>query len=371
MSYRVGVVTGTRAEYGLLKPLIKRISESDCMSAIIIATGNHFSEAFGNTYKEIEEDGYKINYRVPMDLEDSSNANIVNETGKELSNFSKVLKEANLDLMVVLGDRYEILSAVFAATIFRIPVAHIHGGEVTEGAFDNGIRHAITKLSQLHFAATEEYANRIIQMGESPENVYNVGALGVENILNLELLSRDSLIEKYGNLFRNNYVLVTYHPETLSDVKCEKQIADLLSVIEKHNEYNYIFTYANADPGGMIINKEIDRFVLNHANCMAMQSMGSVGYLSALKYAKMVVGNSSSGIIEAPTFNIPVINIGYRQKGRVKAKCVIDCLNNNEDIERAFELSASEEFANICCRSVNPYKNKNTSKEIYEIIKKY
>ena len=366
MKYKIGVVTGTRAEYGILKPLIEKIYKCKDLELCLIVTGTHLEEEFGNTYKEIENDNYPISYRIPMNLKSDSKKNNVESLSKELNLFGTVLNSANPDMMVVLGDRYEILVAATAALIFNIPIAHIHGGEITEGAVDDAIRHAITKLSYLHFASTEAYAKRIIQMGETPERVFNVGALGVENIKKCKLLEHDELVTKYGSIFEQNYIMVTFHPVTLEEETSKKQFAQLLNVIDRHKEYNYIFTYANADADGKIINEMIDEYVLKNTNCVTYKSMGQTGYLSAIKYCTFVIGNSSSGIIEVPSFEKPSVNIGSRQKGRIKAESVIDCNCTEKDIELAFNTAVSykERFHNI----VNPYEGEDTSDKILEII---
>lgn len=367
MRYKIGVVTGTRAEYGILKPLLKKICNHQMTELCLIATGTHFCEKFGNTYREIENDGFQISHKIPMNFDEDTEEKIVSEMGKELEGFAKVLDEAKLDVIVLLGDRYEILVAATAATLFRIPIAHIHGGEVTEGAIDDNIRHAITKLSTFHFAATRLYADNIIKMGEASERVFNVGALGVENILNCNLLSRQELKERYGELFQRDYVMVTYHPVTKEKGGAINKFTNLLRVIEENNQYAYVFTYANSDPEGIAINKKLEEFVNSHSNCVAYKSMGQVGYLSALKYSAMVVGNSSSGIIEAPSFHIPTINIGNRQKGRIKANTIIDCKDSVDDIYKAF-IKAKDMDKGYLLRCDNPYEGQNTSNMILSTL---
>lgn len=370
MDFKVGIVTGTRAEYGILKPLIERIYRNKKLELCLIVTGMHLEEGYGNTYREIVEDGYPIAYRIPMNLVTDKENDITKSMGIELAAFGNVLKESAPNMMVILGDRFEILIAAVAATVFRIPIAHIHGGELTEGAIDEAIRHSVTKMSCLHFPATETYAKRIIQMGEQPSSVYNVGALGVENIKKCKLYDRRQMSQKFGKLFLGKYVMVTYHPVTLETDSIGLQFQNLLKAIELNGDFNYIFTYANADPNGNIINELLDDYVSRHENAVAFKSMGQIGYLSALQFCEMVVGNSSSGLIEAPSFGIPTINIGERQKGRVRAASIIDCGYTVKDILEAFDKAKSD-FKDYCHDVKNPYEGENTSGKIIEIIENY
>lgn len=368
---KIIVVTGTRAEYGLLKNVMKRIDEDEELDLCLIVTGTHLEEKFGNTYRFIEEDGFQIDYRIPMNLTGNTTRSVVKSMAMELAAFSEVMETVEADMMVLLGDRYEILIAAITAMMYKVPIAHIHGGEITEGAVDDSIRHSITKMSYLHFASTKEYADRICQMGENPAYVFSVGALGVENIRETKLLTREELVIKYGGIFENPYVMVTYHPVTIGEDDAEKQFKDILAVIRRHSEYNYCFTYANADMGGAVINALVDEFVKENKNACAFASMGQNGYLSALRYCNFIVGNSSSGILEAPSFGIATINIGERQKGRIRAASVIDCSCSQEKIEGAFQRAASEAFQRICRSVDNPYAAKDTSERIVMEIKKY
>lgn len=368
---KIGIVTGTRAEYGLLKPIMQSIDKDEGLELCVIVTGMHLEERFGETYKEIEEDKIPIAYRIPMCLGSDTPKEIVHSMSMELEGFSKVFQEAKLDLLIVLGDRFEIEIAALAAVIFRLPIAHIHGGELTEGLIDDVIRHSITKMSTLHFTSTGKYAKRVIQMGEQPERVFNVGALGVENIKKISLLEREELIEKFGEVFKSEYIVVTYHPVTLENTSAESQFQNLLDVLSVHEEYNYVLTHANADAGGGIINTMIEDYVSQHTNCTAFVSMGQVGYLSALKYCTAVMGNSSSGIIEAPTFHIPTLNIGERQAGRVRAETVLDCGYTREEIAETFKKAVSSEFRASCADMENPYEGKETAQTIVNIIKEY
>lgn len=368
--YRIGVVTGTRAEYGLLKPLIKRIDEDDMLELYLVVTGAHLEKRLGYTCKEIEQDGFRIAKKIFMELDSDSPDGLCSAMGRELEGLGKSLKDTNVDLLVLLGDRYETFIAAAAATIFRIPIAHIHGGEVTEGAMDDAMRHSITKMSHLHFASTATYAERIVQMGEQPEYVHNVGAMGTETIKKRDFLSREKLAEQFSSLFLKPYMMITYHPVTLDDEPVQKQVLSLFQALLSHSEYNYIFTYANADKDGATINKMLDEFVGRHVNMVVFESMGQIGYLSALNYADVVVGNSSSGIIEAPSFHIPTVNIGDRQKGRIAGESVIFCGTGAEEISAALEQSLTADFREKCLTAKNPYEGADTCDEIMLEIKK-
>lgn len=368
---KVCVVTGTRAEYGLLKPVIERIYDDAELELQILVTGAHLSTEFGLTYKAIEKDGFKISKKIEMLLAADTPSGIVKSMGVELMGLSDALDDLKPDIMVVLGDRYEILMAASAAMIYRIPIAHIHGGEATEGLIDEAIRHSITKMSALHFAATKKYAERIIQLGEQPECVFNVGALGVENIRKLKLLSKEQVEESLEFNIDRDTIMVTFHPVTLEKERASVQFGELLEAIEQ-KKYRVIFTKANSDTDGRVINAMIDKYVgLNKDRSVAFTSLGQIRYLSVLQYIKMVVGNSSSGIIEVPSFNIPTIDIGDRQKGRIAAKSVIHCDANRESILNAMKHAEEEEFRIRLKNNFNPYEGEDTSLKIVAEIKKY
>lgn len=368
---KIGVVTGTRAEYGLLKPIIEKIVDDKDLDLYLIVTGMHLEEAFGNTYKIIENDGYKISYKIPMNLTDNTTDGVVLSMATELEGFSSCLKDAELDMMVLLGDRYETLIAATAAIMYQIPIAHIHGGEVTEGAVDDAIRHAITKMSSLHFTSTPMYAKRVCQMGEAPLNVFCTGAPGVENIHKMKLFTREELVENYGALFENPYMMVTYHPVTLENNTVTTQFQNLLNVLKNNKQYNYCFTYANSDVDGMKVNKMIGEFVEENNNVCAFISMGQKGYLSALKYCRGVIGNSSSGIIEAPSFRVPTLNIGNRQKGRIRAESVVDCGYEEVQIKAGFDKIISSTHLEKCKMVINPYYAEDSSRRVVEEIKRF
>lgn len=366
---KVCIITATRAEYGLLKPVMNEIRKREELKLQIIVTGAHLSPEFGLTYREIENDGFTITDKVEMLLSSDTCVGITKSMAVELMGMADAYRSCCPDMVVVLGDRYEILIAAIAAMIARIPIAHIHGGEITEGAYDDAIRHAITKMSQLHFTSTEEYRNRVIQMGELPDKVYNVGALGVENTKKISLLSRPELEQSMNFSFDLDTIMVTYHPVTLEEIPSKRQFQNLLNVLEKHKELKVIFTKANADTDGRIINKMIDTYVKrNSKQCAAYTSLGQVRYLSSLQFCRAVVGNSSSGIIEAPSFHVPTVDIGDRQRGRIASKTVIHCGYEAEEIDRALKKALSKEFYNMAQQSLNPYEGVDTSRIIVNKI---
>lgn len=369
---KICVVTGTRAEYGLLKPLIKRIEEDAGVELQLVVTGMHLSPEFGLTYKEIEEDGYTITDKNEMLLSSDTPNGITKSIGLATIGFADIFTRIQPDIVVLLGDRFETYAAATSAMIHRIPIAHIHGGELTEGVIDESIRHSITKMSMLHFVTTEEYRKRVIQMGEQKERVFNVGALGVENIKSQLLMTKEELEHSIGFSLDRPFVLVTYHPVTLENATAGKQFENLLHALSEIGKYNVIFTKANADTEGRVINHLIDEFVKqNEKSTTAFTSLGMKRYLSAMKYAEMVIGNSSSGLLEAPTFQIPTINIGIRQQGRVKADSVIDCGYSKENIKDA--IQKAEQMKNSGClkKVTNPYEGEETSKAILDAMKKY
>lgn len=368
---KICVATGTRAEYGLLKPLIDKIYHSEDLELQLAVTGMHLSTEFGLTYQEIERDGYPITAKIEMLLSSDTPVGITKSMGLALIGFADYFAMYQPDLVVILGDRYEMLMAASAALVARIPIAHIHGGERTEGAIDDAIRHSITKMSQLHFVTTEEYRKRVIQLGEQPQSVYNVGALGVENVKQVQLLEKEQLEKEIEFAFSEKTVMVTFHPVTLEHMTAEKQFDNLLAVLEKHKELKIIFTKANSDTDGRVINQMIDDFVkANSDRCVAYTSLGQLRYLSALCFCCAVIGNSSSGIIEVPSFKIPTVNIGDRQKGRVCAQSVLTCGNTIPEIQEALNKALSPEFRELLSEITNPYEGENTSRRILEIIAK-
>ena len=368
---KICVVTGTRAEYGLLYWLMKEIDADPELGLQIIATGMHLSSEFGNTYQQIESDGFVIDKKVDIELSSDSEVGISKSMGLGMIGFANAFNDLKPDLCIVLGDRFEIFSAVSAAMIAKIPIAHLHGGESTEGAFDESIRHSITKMSHLHFTATEEYKNRVIQLGEQPNKVFNVGGLGIDNINKLKLLSKADFENAIDFTFGKKNILVTFHPVTLENFTAKVQFQELLNSINKLENTKIIFTKANSDTNGRIINSMIDDYVAINDNSIAFTSMGALNYLSALQFVDVVVGNSSSGLLEAPSFNIATIDIGDRQKGRIKADSVISCSPTQESIRSAFDKSYSEDFQNIVDNTKNPYGNGGASKIVVDIIKDF
>lgn len=369
---RIGIMTGTRAEYGLLKSLMQEINKDNDLELYLIVSGMHLSPEFGMTYKEIEEDGFEINAKVEMLLSSDSPAGISKSIGLGVIGFADEFQRADLDMLILLGDRYEALSAAISAMVMRIPIAHLHGGELTEGAIDEGIRHSITKMSYLHFTSTEQYRSRVIQLGENPERVFYVGALGVENIKKINLMTKEELEKSIHFEIDENTVVVTYHPVTLENNTVEEQFLNLLKVLDRNPKIRMIFTKANADTNGRIVNELIDKYAAqNSERACAFMSLGQKRYLSALKYCRIVIGNSSSGIIEAPSFGKPIINIGDRQKGRICADSVINCGYTQQEIQQAMETALTEEFENKARNCRNPYEKKNTAANIISVIKDY
>lgn len=369
---RIGIMTGTRAEYGLLKPLMQEINKDNDLELYLIVSGMHLSPEFGMTYQEIEEDGFEINAKVEMLLSSDSPAGISKSIGLGVIGFADEFQRADLDMLILLGDRYEALSAAICAMVMRIPIAHLHGGELTEGAIDEGIRHSITKMSYLHFTSTEQYRNRVIQLGENPERVFYVGALGVENIKKINLMTKEELERSIHFEIDENTVIVTYHPVTLENNTVEEQFLNLLKVLDRNPKIRMIFTKANADTNGRIVNELIDKYAAqNSERACAFMSLGQKRYLSALKYCRIVIGNSSSGIIEAPSFGKPIINIGDRQKGRICADSVINCGYTQQEIQQAMETALTEEFENKARNCRNPYEKENTAANIISVIKDY
>ncbi|MBC8601964.1 UDP-N-acetylglucosamine 2-epimerase (hydrolyzing) [Parabacteroides acidifaciens] len=369
---KICVITGSRAEYGLLSGLMKQIDESEDLKLQVIATNMHLSPEFGLTYKEIEKDGFVIDKRVEMLLSSDTSSATAKSVGLGMIGFADAYEDLRPDLIVVLGDRYEILAAVSAALFFKIPVAHLHGGEITEGAYDDAIRHAITKMSHLHFTSTEEYRKRVIQLGESPDRVFNVGAIGVENIKKGSFLSKEELENSLGFKLGDKSLLVTFHPVTLETCTAREQCDNLLEVLARHPEYRILFTLPNSDTDGRVIIDCIKDFVAkNEDRAIAFKSLGKLRYLSALKYVSAAIGNSSSGILEVSSFGIPTLDIGDRQKGRIAAKSVVHCGTSTEEIEQGFRLIFSETIQSASKLRSNPYEKEGTTDMIVSQLKTY
>ncbi|EGQ7930508.1 TPA: UDP-N-acetylglucosamine 2-epimerase (hydrolyzing) [Vibrio vulnificus] len=368
---KICVVTATRAEYGLLKCLLDDIQNDPELELQIISTGSHLSPEFGYTNQQILDDGFCVNKQIEILLSSDTPVGVSKSMGLAQISFAEAFEELRPDLVVVLGDRYELIPIVSAANIARIPVAHLNGGELTEGAIDELIRHAITKLSQLHFTAMEEYSRRVIQMGESPDRVFNIGEVGLDNILRMELLSKSAFEESIGVKLKKKNLLFTYHPETTQSVdEIEADFNHILAALDTLDDCLIIFTKANADVGGRLINKMIDRYVVDHKDkSVAFTSLGQLRYLSALQYVDAVVGNSSSGIVEAPSFRIASINIGSRQKGRVRADSTIDVEVEKQQIIDAIATIYTDAFQERLYTVVNPYGQGNSSQKLVSIIK--
>jgi len=367
---KICVVTGSRAEYGILRRLMSAIKDCPELKLQVIATNQHLSKLQGETYKEIENDGFNIDYKVYMaDDNAPDNANSTAKAiGRGINGFADAFEVLKPDLLLVLGDRYEMLAVASTSLIYKIPIAHLHGGEITEGAFDDAIRHAITKMSHLHFTSTEAYRKRVIQLGEQPDRVFNVGAMGVENVLKNDFMSKDEIEQSLNFQITDKCFLCTYHPVTLSNMPSETQVINLLEALDDYKDYHIIFTYSNSDTNSQIIIKRIQEYVdSNKSRCMFIPSLGQRRYFSALKYMTAVIGNSSSGIIEVPSFGIPTLDIGDRQNGRIAADSVIHCGYSTADIIEGLKKVLAYGHKMID----NPYFKKGTCDAILNIIKTY
>lgn len=368
---KVCVVTGTRAEYGLLYWLMKEIAADPELELQLVATGTHLSPEFGLTYRVIEQDGFLIDAKVEMLLSSDTPVGITKSVGLAVIGFADALERLKPDFMVVLGDRYEILAAAQAALIARVPLAHIHGGETTEGAIDESIRHAVTKMSQLHFVAAGQYRNRVIQLGERPETVHDVGGLGIENLKRLKLMDRGALEDSIGFSLGETSFMVTYHPATLGQLPPAVAMQALLDALDRFPQAQVIITKPNSDADGRILAEMVDRYAESRKGRVALfTSMGQLRYLSALRQVDVVIGNSSSGIIEAPACRVPTVNIGERQSGRLKAASVIDCGESVDAIERSIREAISPAFQDKAREAVSLYGDGGSALKIKEELKK-
>jgi UDP-hydrolysing UDP-N-acetyl-D-glucosamine 2-epimerase len=342
---RIAIITGTRAEYGLLRWLIEDLKEKTNVLVQLVVTGSHLSQEHGYTYDLILNDGHVADYLVDISVEGDSGADVARSMGRATSGFAECFEQLKPDLIVVLGDRFEILSAVQVALPMRIPVAHIHGGEVTEGAIDDSIRHAVTKLSHLHFASCEEYRLRILQLGENPERVWNTGAIGLDNFERLDLLPSQEVRERYcGGNHDGKLALLTYHSTTLYPERDLEILDNIVLALMEHEELLVIATQANADAGGKAINRRLQEIAAKFERIKVFSSLGQLGYLSALKESDLVIGNSSSGILEAPAVKVPTINVGNRQDGRIKAVSVLDVDGSLTSLRSAIDFSFTLEM---------------------------
>jgi len=348
-----------------LLPLKKKLEAEPEIALKLIVTGSHLSAAFGNTLKEIEDSAIPVFAKLPIPIDGDSKADMGLATSAALSAFSRFFLENRPDLLVVLGDRYEIFGAVSAAAMLGIPIAHLHGGETTEGAVDEFLRHSITKMSTLHFTACEEYRRRVIQLGEHPDRVFNVGALGVENILQLNPMTLEELEQSLQfSLAGQPFSVVTFHPVTLEENTSEIQLRELIAAMDAFPDMRYIVTLANADAGGQAINQIWHEEAITHPNWLVIPSLGAKRYLSALRYAKMMIGNSSSGILEAPAMHLPTVNIGDRQKGRMMAESVLCCAPERTAIVQAMKTALSEPHQELCRAIKAPFGDGTTSEQI-------
>ncbi len=370
--YRICVVTATRAEYGLLRPLLFKLNNNSEVTLQLVVTGAHLSERFGNTQEEIVADGFNGFRRVELPLDDDSKKGMAVATGVATQKFAALFAEMASDIVILLGDRYEMLGVATAAHLMGIPIAHMCGGDVTEGAVDDAVRHCLTKLSYLHFPGCEQSADRIIQMGESPARVFNVGEPGIENCLNMELLSRDELYRQTGfKGLLGDYFVVTFHPVTMEDDTAEKQMHELIDAMDSFPDMSYVVTKANADAGGRRINEIWDEEAVSRESWFVVSSLGMLGYLSAVKGARLVIGNSSSGLVEVPALGVPTVNIGDRQKGRMMAGSVICCPPESCGIIRAMRLGMSDSFREAAKNTYLPFGNGTTSIQVMNEVMRF
>lgn len=373
MKHTVCVVTGSRAEFGILLPLLRRLHDSSEIEFRLVVTGSHLSHAYGYTVDEIRRTGLPVHAEIPLPLEAGNDkAGMVKAAGAAMSSFADYFSAHRPELVLVLGDRYEIFAAAAAAAMLGIPIAHLHGGETTEGAVDEFLRHSITKMSDLHFVSCEPYRRRVIQLGEAPERVFNVGALGVENVLHTPLLSAQELDASLGfSLHDAPYAVVTFHPVTLEEHTAAGQLAELTAAMDAFPAMNFLITKANADAGGQEINMLWEQATVRRPHWHLTASLGMQRYLSALKGAEMMLGNSSSGIIEAPAMHIPTVNIGDRQKGRMRSESIIDCPPERHAIRAAIEQAMTPEFRKRAAAAVSPFGDGRTSEKIMAELLRY
>ena len=365
---KICVVTGTRAEYGQLRLLIQGIEQSKHLKLCLIATGSHLSNKFGLTYKDIEADGLNINHKIKILSDSDTSESIAKSMGRLMIKLADVFKEEKPNLVLILGDRYEIFVAASSAMIARIPIAHIHGGEKTEGAIDDAIRHSITKMSHFHFVAHNEYRKRVIQLGEDPKKILTVGGLGVDCIKKIQFLDIQELQKSLSFTFGEKNLLVTFHPVTLEKGSTRIQMKELLSALSELKKTHIIFTMPNADPENEVIISMLKEFVNQYKNSKLFSSLGQLRYLSTILHVDCVIGNSSSGLCEVPSFKKPTINIGNRQKGRIKAGSVIDCDPNRVEILKAIKKSYSDNFMKKLKYTKNPYGSGDASKKILKYL---
>lgn len=365
------VVTGSRADFGVIHNMLIKLNLDKKINLKIIVTGSHLLKSYGMTKSEIIENNLKIYKKIKINSKNNVPHDISKSSSLILNKLSKIFSTLNPDLLIVLGDRYEMLVSSYVATLHKIPIAHIGGGEQTEGSYDNQFRHSISKMSSVHFVSHKIYKKRLINMGELPKNVFNFGSLALDNIKNIDLISKKSLEKKFSIKFRKINFLVTFHPLTLDNKQTKKQFLALLKAISIFKDYNFIFTAANADHEGYIINNMIKKFMRNKKNIFYVKSFGQKNYFSVLKYISGIIGNSSSGIIEVPSFKVGTINIGDRQMGRIKSKSVVNCKPNVKNISNSIKRVLSKKFQKSIRYNKNPFEKKNTIKNIKKVLKNF
>ena len=368
---KICVMTATRAEFGLIKAVLENLLKVDEFDIKIVATGMHLSPEFGMTYKEIEECGFTVHKKIEMQLSSDSTVSVAKTMGLTMISFSDYFNEEKPDYVMIAGDRYEAMAVATTAMVMRIPIIHLFGGETTEGAIDESIRHSISKMSYLHFTTTDVYRKRVIQLGEHPDRVFCVGGTGSENVRKQSLLSLDELEKQLDFDLSGKYVVVTLHSVTLENNSAEAQVKELLLACDEHSDLKYVFTKANSDADGRIINARIADYCKTHDNAKLFDSLGYTRYLSAVKYSAFVLGNSSSGIMEVPSLGVPTVDIGDREKGRMRAESVINCTSYHQSIAKAMDKALTEEFRLFCQTVKNPYEGEDTSSEIVRIIKEH
>mgnify|MGYP001342390509 CR=1 FL=1 len=367
---KISVVTGTRAEYGLLSNLIKLISADKNFNLQLIVTGSHLTKKHGNTIKEIQKDKIHISERISILKNSDSPMDILSATSNAIIKIGSSLKKFSPEAIIILGDRFEILGAAISAQFLRIPIIHFHGGERTEGLIDEAIRHSITKMSALHFVANEIYKKRVIQLGENKKNIFNVGGMGIDVIKKTTLIKKEKLEKELKLVFYKKIFVITFHPVTLENNSSELQFSNLLKVLNRYKDVSLIFTSPNSDMNNRIIFKLITKFMKKNPNASFHESLGRKKYYSLLKICDLVIGNSSSGIIEVPYFRKPTINIGDRQNGRLKSSSIIDCKTSKKSLQDSIKLALSKKFLNKCRKNTNYYGTGGASLKSFNIIKK-
>ena len=368
---KIVILTATRAEYGLLMPIIKKLTDMQGIETKVAVTGAHLSPEFGMTVNEIERDGISIDKKIEILLSGDTSVSISKSMGLAMISFAEYFEESRPDALLVLGDRYETLAVCSVAANARIPIVHLYGGETTEGAVDEAVRHAITKMSYLHFTSTDDYRKRVIQLGEDPTRVFSTGAMGIENVLSIKRMDKKELEASLGCSLGEKYAVGTFHPVTLENASAEQQVDELIEAIRQFKDITFLFTKANADADGRVINKKLAEYATEADNVILVDSLGMVRYLSAISQAEFVIGNSSSGLIEVPSFQIPTINIGDRQKGRIQGETVINCAPDHDEIISALRKAMSEEFRDKIGNSINPYGDGKTSDKIVTVVKDF